>query len=39
MLRIKEMQKDESINGFFIVQIVVYRNYNSAEKILVASQF
>lgn len=39
MTRIKEMLKDESIHGSFIVQIVVYRNYDSAEEILVASKF
>ena len=37
MLRIKELQKSNSMNGSFIVQIVVYRNYNTPEKVFEAS--
>ena len=39
MSRIIGLQKEASIKGSFIVQIVVYRNYNIGDKVLVASEF
>ncbi len=39
MSRIIDLQNEASIKGSFIVQIVVYRNYNSGDKVLVASEF
>jgi hypothetical protein len=39
MSRIIDLQNEACIKGSFIVQIVVYRNYNSGDKVLLASEF
>ena len=39
MNRITELAKAEKFNASFLIQVVVYRNYNSGEKILEASGY
>lgn len=39
MSRITELAKDKKFNASFLIQVVVYRNYSSGEKILEASDY